>query len=119
MNTPDWLNDNVNSRRGKAQQPDPKPDTTGAELHNGKWIVDVTVQAQRIFGDIVLSAYQIVSEYDGSFSWHSQRHVFSILNNQENCIDLDYGDTIIIFANGNRVKMHTSEWGSIEREDAA
>ena len=82
MNTPEWLNDNVNSRRGRAQRPDPGPDTTGAELHNGKWIVDVTVQAQRIFGDIVLTAYQIVSEYDGSFSRHSEHQARCILNNQ-------------------------------------
>ena len=92
-----------------------KPDTTGAELHNGKWIVDVTDRARRIFGDIVLTAHQEVSEYGGKFTENSAYHTQKIRSGEPDAINLRYGDVIIIFANGNRVSIYSSEWGAIEK----
>ena len=116
METPEWLKDNVNSRRGKASDDaKPKPDTTGAEMRDGEWVVNIFDRAQVIFGHIITEAYQIVGDYDKSFSpYHSASRVRSILNGKPDYIDLEYGRVIVKFASGAIVSFHTSEWGGIQ-----
>ena len=92
----------------------PKLDTAGAEFRNGNWIVDVTNAARSIFGDIVVTAHQIVSDNAKFTSW-SEHYTREIVKNKDGEIRLTYGDVILIFTNGNRVSIHSSEWGAIEK----
>jgi hypothetical protein len=66
-------------------------------------VVDVTAMAQRIFGDIVVSALQTLHPgYMGNDVGDDVR------------IDLKYGEVVIEFVTGRRVSIYTSEWGEIQ-----